>query len=120
MESNDLETILRGKKFFIPNYQRDYAWKKKNLNDLWEDLEESLVSKESPQDNKGHYLGTIVLAPHNRNKKEVDVIDGQQRLTTTFMILLALWEKLDNSYQEEKGTGLLFPNNELRLLYNPK
>lgn len=108
MENNSLERVLDYEKFFIPNYQRDYAWKVENFNDLWGDLEESLaLAKESPQD-KGHYLGTIVLAQHNQNEKEVDVIDGQQRITTIFMILLALWERLDDKHQGRKGTDLLY------------
>ena len=53
--------------FSIPNYQRDYAWEKQNVDDLWEDLEEAkVVSKDKNNSNEiGHFLGTIVLAKRN-------------------------------------------------------
>lgn len=79
-------------KFSIPQYQRDYAWKRQNFVDLWEDLEEAIESK----DTQGHFLGTIVVAPNKENPQKFDIIDGQQRTTTIFMLLYALATKCDN------------------------
>lgn len=89
---NVLQTHHR---FHIPNYQRDYAWGIEQLNDLWEDLKESVeIAKESSKPD-GHFLGTIVIAPHGSNgsDNEYDLIDGQQRMTTIFMLLSALIER---------------------------
>ncbi len=76
--------------FSIPNYQRDYAWEKKNLEDLWEDL---LEANANASDSMGHFLGTIVVAPNKENPQILDLIDGQQRSTTIFMLRIALYSK---------------------------
>ena len=77
-------------RFHIPNYQRDYAWGSEQFDDLWEDLKESVeIAKESSKPD-GHFLGTIVIAPHGSSDNEYDLIDGQQRMTTIFMLLYAL------------------------------
>lgn len=51
--------IFNGNVFSIPNYQRDYAWEERNLDDLWEDL---LEAEKAENDEMGHFLGTIVVA----------------------------------------------------------
>lgn len=79
--------------FSIPNYQRDYAWGEKNLEDLWEDL---LEAEQATNDTMGHFLGTIVVAPNVKNAQIYDIIDGQQRTTTIFMLRYALNSKTEN------------------------
>lgn len=76
--------------FSIPNYQRDYAWGKQNVDDLWEDLEEAkAISEDKNNSNEmGHFLGTIVLA--KRDDGVYDIIDGQQRATTIYLLRYAL------------------------------
>lgn len=120
-DENTLQSVLKSNsigRFFIPAYQRDYAWERKNFEELWADLEENIElekeNAESSQD-KGHFLGTIVVAPHNGNKNEADVIDGQQRLTTTFMMLIVLWEKIGKDEQENIGKNLLYCKGEYKL-----
>ncbi|WP_282432245.1 DUF262 domain-containing protein [Campylobacter troglodytis] len=80
--------------FSIPNYQRDYAWQGRNLDDLWEDLlEAEKAEKEAykaKKDEMGHFLGTIVVAKNPNNPQIYDIIDGQQRATTLFMLRYAL------------------------------
>lgn len=96
-------------RFHIPNYQRDYAWGIDQFNDLWEDLKENVkvVKEKGLSDESGHFLGTIVIAPHGYNA--YDLIDGQQRMTTIFMLLTALIERsaekdeLKPRYLIEKG-----------------
>lgn len=102
-------------KFSIPQYQRDYAWKRQNFVDLWEDLEEAIESKDS----QGHFLGTIVVAPNKENSQKFDIIDGQQRTTTIFMLLYALTTKCDNK-ETLKTKFLLDENGELKLEVAPQ
>lgn len=92
MDNTTLGSVLQTHhRFHIPNYQRDYAWGSDQFNDLWEDLKESVeIAKESSKPD-GHFLGTIVIAPHGYNA--YDLIDGQQRMTTIFMLLTALIER---------------------------
>lgn len=67
----------------IPVYQRDYTWKKQNCEKLWSDIQELVLNKRH-----SHFLGTIVTINHGYGKYLV--IDGQQRLTTITIFLLAL------------------------------
>ena len=97
--------------FRIPDYQRGYAWKEKQLTELWEDLED--IQKE-PNSNsyKPHYTGMLSLKeiPNNRLLQEeralvqkgmaefYDVVDGQQRLTSILVLLYVLSKKQGNKY----------------------
>ncbi|MCB1193984.1 MAG: DUF262 domain-containing protein [Leptospiraceae bacterium] len=72
-----------GKSFIIPVYQRDYAWTRINCQKLWDDLIE--LNNNARFD---HFLGTIVTI--GSGYQEYIVIDGQQRLTTISILLVAL------------------------------
>jgi len=101
MGNNNLKTlpeIFNNKIFRIPDYQRGYAWKEKQLNDFWNDLH-NLDSK------KIHYTGMITVEEKN---KIYYVIDGQQRLTTIIILLKVLldnfkddWIGDENGYEKE-------------------
>lgn len=69
-----IREIFQEEGYSIPNYQRDYAWKDKNFRDLWEDLEEAIEYSKKSQ---GHFIGTMVVAKNEDNKKLYDIIDGQ-------------------------------------------
>ncbi|BEJ90132.1 DUF262 domain-containing protein [Campylobacter jejuni] len=89
-----VKEVLNNSIFFIPNYQRDYAWEEKNLDDLWEDL---LEAEQAVSDEMGHFLGTIVVSKNSKNPEIYDIIDGQQRITTIFMLRYALNFRTQNS-----------------------
>jgi uncharacterized protein with ParB-like and HNH nuclease domain len=72
-----------GKSFVIPVYQRDYAWTIPNCQKLWDDIVFMKTNKK-----QSHFLGTIVTIANDF--QEYLVIDGQQRLTSTSLLLLAL------------------------------
>ncbi len=82
-----IKEIFQAQGYSIPNYQRDYAWKDKNFKDLWEDLEEVIEYNKKGQ---WHFMGTMVVTKNKDNKKLYDIIDGQQRTTTIFMLLHVL------------------------------
>ena len=67
----------------IPVYQRNYSWKKENCNQLFADLE-----KLKDGHRKGHFFGSIVTAPVDNGYDRL-IIDGQQRLTTISLLMLA-------------------------------
>ena len=72
--------------FSVPDYQRPYSWKKEQWNDFWTDLN-------SIPENGTHFLGSIVLIKNETpiNKlNELEVVDGQQRLTTISILLCAM------------------------------
>ena len=72
----------------IPLFQRAYRWKNTNINEFWEDIESILDGS-----SKSHFLGVLVLVAQNRKVGQpvlLDVVDGQQRLTTCFLTVLAM------------------------------
>ena len=74
------------KRYIIPVYQRKYDWKIENCNKLYEDLKKIIRNKRS-----SHFFGSIVsqVVPDG-SKIEYHIIDGQQRLTTVTLLLLAM------------------------------
>ena len=74
------------KRYVIPVYQRKYDWKRENCSQLYEDLKKIIFDKR-----ESHFFGSIVssVVP-NGSKIEYHIIDGQQRLTTVTLLLLAI------------------------------
>ena len=73
----------------IPIYQRNYAWERDEIFALIKDIHDSMVI-----DKPVYYIGTLVT--FKRDENVFEVIDGQQRLTTIYIILTAMGEKLAN------------------------
>ncbi len=97
-----IEDFLSAKKtrFIIPVYQRNYDWKEKNCQQLFDDII-NLTST----NRKSHFLGSIVYVTNSDTDsidlREYVIIDGQQRLTTTTLFLKALHD----STNDEKIKG---------------
>ncbi|WRA29317.1 DUF262 domain-containing protein [Helicobacter pylori] len=106
-----IKEIFQAEGYSIPNYQRDYAWKDKNFRDLWEDLEEAIDYNKKGQ---GHFIGTMVVAKNEDDKKLYDIIDGQQRTTTIFMLLHVLANE-QNEKDEQETRKYLYQKGELKL-----
>ena len=84
--------------FVIPVYQRNYDWKKEQCKQLYDDLVNMIKYKY-----KNHFFGTIVSIYNDSGRnREYLIIDGQQRITTISILLLAIVniikEKLTNQY----------------------
>ncbi len=89
MELLNLDGVIEKGVFEIPSYQRGYAWQKRQLKDFWNDLEH--VSKLG---NKFHYMHSLTLreSENEFESSAFEIIDGQQRLATS-LILLGLLAK---------------------------
>ncbi len=89
MELLDLDGVIEKGVFEIPSYQRGYAWQKEQLKDFWNDLEH--VSKLG---NQFHYMHSLTLREleNELESSAFEIIDGQQRLATS-LILLGLLAK---------------------------
>ena len=94
-----LNDFLRSDRLFeIPIYQRGYAWEEENLRDLWDDLAYLDPDQRAGRDDdRKHYFGTVLLKKADRKTRadlrtfeHFEVIDGQQRLTTTIILLREL------------------------------
>ncbi|MBF0369726.1 MAG: DUF262 domain-containing protein [Magnetococcales bacterium] len=77
-----------GLSYRIPRFQRDYSWEEDHWDDLWMDIKETVREGGEP----AHYMGYLVL--QSKDEKIFDVIDGQQRLTTLSLIVLAALKNL--------------------------
>ena len=95
MKAHDtqIRIFLEGtKQFIVPLFQRTYSWKKENIQKLWEDLEDTKNDKEST-----HFFGSFVTMPVPSSASGVSqytIIDGQQRLVTIFIFLVALRNRI--------------------------
>lgn len=125
MEKQTLSRLFSDKIFRIPDYQRGYAWEEKQWNDLIEDID-ALVTDERV---KSHYTGTVVTylpkgnsATYNRKKVDVvDVVDGQQRLTSASLYLAVIIRALVANGESEYGQDIpefLFHETTCRLTLN--
>lgn len=77
-------------KFIIPEYQRPYAWSDEQIQTLFEDL----VEYTENNNESTYFLGTIVSYENENGEQEI--IDGQQRITSLFLLLRALYSKLNS------------------------
>lgn len=84
------DLIGNGKIYKVPDFQRDYSWQEENWEDLWQDILELMES------NSSHYLGAIVLQNSANSDKNFTIIDGQQRLATLSIIVIAVIDKIKN------------------------
>lgn len=83
----------KAESFFIPSYQRGYRWTEQQVKELLEDIWEFICKK-----NKDEFycLQPIVVKKNKEDILKWDVIDGQQRLTTIFIILKILADKIES------------------------
>lgn len=91
-----LQEIIEGnKQYVVPLFQRAYSWKKFQWEALWNDILELYRS----DNRRPHFMGSIVTMPTSTIPEGVSkysLIDGQQRLTTIFILLCALRDKAKN------------------------
>jgi len=88
-ENNTFRKLLgNGLTYRVPPFQRDYSWGEEEWEDLWQDILGTL----RPGGEPSHYMGYLVL--RSGDDKNFDVIDGQQRLTTLSLVVLAALKHL--------------------------
>ena len=102
-----IRTLLgyNNKQLYIPRYQRDYSWEKAEVTEFMNDiLSEITVNDEMELVGSEYFFGTILLAgKFNQRGKELEVIDGQQRITTMTIFLSALAKSFFTIKQEKLG-----------------
>ena len=84
--------------FYIPPFQRAYAWGKSEIERYFSDITKLIESEISEdKDKREHFFGTLVLKKEtgSLSNKEI-IVDGQQRLTTTLLFLIALRDSQQN------------------------
>ncbi len=98
----NIQKILNASETYyeIPNFQRPYAWQTGNANEFLADLEDSVEKR------KNHYFGTVVLVEDTASTYSVAIIDGQQRVTTSLLMVAAIYHlvKKDHSLIQNSET----------------
>ncbi|MEE8726627.1 MAG: DUF262 domain-containing HNH endonuclease family protein [Bifidobacterium thermacidophilum] len=117
---DQLVPISGSDSYFIPLYQRNYSWKTDQIDQLFADIR---------YEDENYYVGNLLVVPHEQQGKNVsdayDVIDGQQRLTTVSLFLLAIWQRAEEISNDEntskadvKKTATIQYDIERRLIPN--
>ena len=78
-----IASILKDKNSFVPKYQRSYAWKEENVTHFLQDIGAAIQNSASE-----YFLGSVVISEREEGRPEI--VDGQQRLATTLIILAAI------------------------------
>lgn len=113
-QTEKISSIFNGNKFVIPTYQRKYSWTDNEIKALWQDIEESI------KDDMNHFVGTLSF----KENKSVglsantvyEIIDGQQRITTLFILLKVLIDKLeDEDIKQIQLSTFIGSQNNLKL-----
>lgn len=99
------QLLAGGAVFRIPRFQRDYSWKEEHWEDLWSDIQDLM----NDQNIDAHYMGYLVLQP--TPDRSYDIIDGQQRITTLSLLILAGMRKISDLIL----SGINEENNKTRL-----
>lgn len=116
-EAKLTEILKKAPQFIIPIYQRSYSWTKKECGQLWEDI----IKAGEDDKTSGHFMGSVVyiekdlyqIATHT----PLLVIDGQQRLTTVTLLIIALADALGD---KEPFDGLSSRKLRNYFLLNPE
>lgn len=95
VNKQSVEALLgsgKTKPFVIPEYQRPYAWTDEQVETLFEDLWEFTATSGGTEREGSYFLGSVVA--YENEDGEQEIIDGQQRITSLFLLLRAIYTKL--------------------------
>lgn len=97
-----IEDAFRECFYIVPDYQREYVWTDKEVHQLLEDIGEQIDAGTTRE----YFIGTVLVSPTDQ-KNHYEVIDGQQRLTTFFLLLCALKHLFQGEPQRQMISGLI-------------
>ena len=95
--------------YTVPSYQRHYVWESDNVNDMLEDFAANYIE----HDNEEYFLGSYIIQSKDKNN---DLLDGQQRITTLFLLFAFLrdYEKSSEDVKENCETLIFQKANKIR------
>ncbi|PDX01504.1 hypothetical protein BB400_06505 [Helicobacter pylori] len=95
--------------FVIPIYQRLYSWKKEQCEQLWDDI----IKTGGNDQIKGHFIGSILyVRDDDTHSSPLLIIDGQQRLTTITLLLIALRNHSSDEVKRKEIESYLINSNK--------
>ncbi|AOY82388.1 DUF262 domain-containing protein [Moorena producens JHB] len=87
---NDI--FAANKKYIVPRFHREYYWSKEQVTELWEDIISNIEIKDNNEfHHEEHFLGALVVVGDDKSTV-LNIVDGQQRLTTLTIFISALCE----------------------------
>lgn len=104
--------IARFKRFIIPSFQRSYAWGWEQCEKLWNNIFDKYeTALNDDEDTSAYFLGTIITYKKddqtpNGQALEVNIIDGQQRITTLLLLFRAIYHVLSNKIENVDNDGI--------------
>jgi len=97
-----LEEAFRECFYQVPDYQREYVWTEREVCQLLDDITEQAEAG----NDREYFVGTVLVSP-GPHRNHFEVIDGQQRLTTFFLLLCALRNRLKGTPQHRSLSELI-------------
>ena len=87
-----IDRFLKNNKFRIPRYQREYSWGKQQLDDFYTDIVTHIKKEDNEYKTQEYFFGTIILVGEKVDNSGgyLEIIDGQQRITTITIFLSVL------------------------------
>lgn len=112
------ELFVSGRQFVIPRFQREYSWEKKNYQEFFEDMINNLTIKDDQILSSQYFLGTMLFVGDFTEgiEPEIQVVDGQQRLTTITILFSALSDRFrsigENTLSEQVFKYVMTKNDD--------
>lgn len=85
----NITNIITKSVFTVPLFQREYSWNLEQVSDLYYDIQ-------STDTDSGHFLGSLLLY-NDKAKNKMEIVDGQQRMTTLFLLLFSILEQIKDT-----------------------
>ena len=102
-----LAQLIQGRLFRIPQYQRTYSWQRKQRQEMFGDIQRI----HDKGDDRIHFMATVVGLRREtktimtEEHHVIEIVDGQQRLTTLILLLKAITKAIDSSDTKEQQIG---------------
>ncbi|BAU66975.1 hypothetical protein STA3757_43810 [Stanieria sp. NIES-3757] len=81
------------KKYVVPRFQREYSWNKEEISELWDDIISNIsINDDGSSKHEEYFIGSLVLVGDDQSIS-MQIVDGQQRLTTLTILLSALCQR---------------------------
>ncbi|MEH3576579.1 DUF262 domain-containing protein, partial [Escherichia coli] len=100
------ELLSVNRKYVVPRFQREYSWVKEQINELWYDVISNIkLESDFTYSNNEYFIGSLVLVG-DETGREMQIVDGQQRLTTLTIFLSVLCEAFKSNNQSDLASAL--------------
>lgn len=97
-KETNISSIFTSSFLTIPRFQRPYSWDRENIQDFWDDVVNSKINE--------YFFGSMVFHRVSENSDKINVVDGQQRLTTATVFFCVIRDLLDSLGENKLAHGI--------------